>query len=250
MYRRKYLSFDEAVRLISERLASTKPASYDTSAALGPACEQLIQSLSDGAVHSEGIMWEAVEPEPYEPEPLLPGKHVPIDRRFWLHENCYAMTRDDDGRLKIQLDIVTVYPKDSGISFDDELGTPCAYEKIRMPSLDLSREFFASRDAQQPALGPVEEEEATPVVEHEAYNAHSTTYRTGAAGRPTSMHLIEAEMRRRFDAREQLPTMRQEAEHLSQWLPMEHPLAAPTKPKTIKNQLGARYKQLKAQIPK
>jgi hypothetical protein len=73
---------------------------------------------------------------------------------------------------------------------------------------------------------------------------------TGAAGRPTSRHLVEAEMRRRADAGELASTVSAEGKHLSGWLQDTHPRFPPLKPKSIANSLGGLYRQLKAKIPK
>src|SRR5438445_700935 len=59
---------------------------------------------------------------------------------------------------------------------------------------------------------------AAPPSDDAALHPDGLTYRTGAPGRPTSMHLIEPELRRRFQGGEQLPTMPKEAEYLSRWL--------------------------------
>lgn len=71
-------------------------------------------------------------------------------------------------------------------------------------------------------------------------------YRSGAPGRPTSMHLIEAEMRKRADRGELQKSMLAEFESLSKWLGEKHPRAHPTKSKTISNNLRPLYNKLKS----
>jgi hypothetical protein len=59
--------------------------------------------------------------------------------------------------------------------------------------------------------------------------------RTGAPGRPTSMHLIRAEHSRRLAAKEACASVSAEASHLAGWLRAAHPAAPPVTPKTIEN---------------
>lgn len=71
-------------------------------------------------------------------------------------------------------------------------------------------------------------------------------YRTGAGGRPSSLFLVEGEMRRRAAAGMLQPSMEKEAAVLADWLIAEHRGKAPRmSAKTIKNQLGALYRQLR-----
>ena len=64
---------------------------------------------------------------------------------------------------------------------------------------------------------------------------HREIYRSGAQGRPTSMHLIVVELDRRRDAEETLSTQMAEAAALADWLKHKHPRAAPATAKTIRN---------------
>jgi hypothetical protein len=68
------------------------------------------------------------------------------------------------------------------------------------------------------------------------------TYATGAAGRPTSMHLILLEAERRLDCEKQVTSKKAFAAALSEWLAKDHPTAAPTTPKTITN--NPRFSQM------
>lgn len=74
--------------------------------------------------------------------------------------------------------------------------------------------------------------------------------KSGAPGKPTSMHLVEAETHARAARGELRPTMKEEAEHLSRWLIATHPGAPPLTPKTIGNRLGTLYRRLRAARPK
>jgi hypothetical protein len=65
---------------------------------------------------------------------------------------------------------------------------------------------------------------------------------SGAAGRPTSMHLILAEERRLIAAGTDIKSMNALAEHLSEWLTREHPDAPSATAKTIKN--NSKFKSL------
>jgi hypothetical protein len=60
MYRRKYMSLDEAVGVIAERLTTYSNGLSGIEDARG----QLIEALYDGAVRSEGISWQLVEAPP------------------------------------------------------------------------------------------------------------------------------------------------------------------------------------------
>lgn len=74
--------------------------------------------------------------------------------------------------------------------------------------------------------------------------------RTGAPGRPSAMHLVEAELRRRHAAGEMHGTLRSEAEHLSRWLRAMHPTLRPATPKTICNRISSTFRSLSAGRPK
>jgi hypothetical protein len=70
-------------------------------------------------------------------------------------------------------------------------------------------------------------------------------YRTGGAGRPSSRHLIEAELNRRAEAGTTRPTLRLEAASLVAWLRKAHPEAAPATQKTIENLIRGTYRKLR-----
>jgi hypothetical protein len=73
-----------------------------------------------------------------------------------------------------------------------------------------------------------------------------TEYHTGLAGRPSAVHIIKQEMRRRAETRELLPSLHQEAQLLALWYSEQHPDGPPTAPKTIENNLRSVYRELKA----
>jgi hypothetical protein len=62
--------------------------------------------------------------------------------------------------------------------------------------------------------------------------------RSGAPGRPTSMHLVQAELDRRIAAGNSWPTKAAGADELRNWLQHEHPTVPRLTAKTIKNRLG------------
>jgi hypothetical protein len=70
--------------------------------------------------------------------------------------------------------------------------------------------------------------------------------RTGAPGRPSSMHLIEAEFEARCKRDEVAASLAEESRHLANWLKSNHPSAPPVTPKTIQNRLRETYRQHKA----
>jgi hypothetical protein len=69
--------------------------------------------------------------------------------------------------------------------------------------------------------------------------------RSGAPGRPTSMHLVKAEFDARCARSELAASLAQEARYLADWLRSAHPSAPPLTDKTIKNKLRVAYRQHK-----
>lgn len=70
-------------------------------------------------------------------------------------------------------------------------------------------------------------------------------YHTGAAGHPTSRHLVFEEMRRRATKGEMLQSLNQESDALAAWLKARHPGAPPMQAKTIRNSLREEHRKLK-----
>lgn len=66
--------------------------------------------------------------------------------------------------------------------------------------------------------------------------------RTGAPGRPSSMHLVENEFAARCDREEVLGSLAAECEDLASWFRHEHPRAPPITEKTIRNRLRDAYR--------
>jgi hypothetical protein len=75
--------------------------------------------------------------------------------------------------------------------------------------------------------------------------------RSGGTGRPSSMHLVLEELKRRGIQKLESSQVAQ-AKVLASWLRRAHPSAAPTSPKTITNNAEFRtlYRQLRATRPK
>jgi hypothetical protein len=67
--------------------------------------------------------------------------------------------------------------------------------------------------------------------------------RTGAPGRPSSMHIVQAEYLRRLEAGITEKSFALESEFLERWLRENHRFAPPLKPKSIKNNIGRWQKQ-------
>jgi hypothetical protein len=65
--------------------------------------------------------------------------------------------------------------------------------------------------------------------------------RTGAPGRPTSRHLVEAEAQRRLDAGDYPETLTEFSRQLAEWLKAEHPEAPPMGPSAIANCIRRRW---------
>jgi hypothetical protein len=77
----------------------------------------------------------------------------------------------------------------------------------------------------------------------EATNETPLVHQTGAPGRPTSMHLVEAEYRARSDRGEAKTSIGAEAEWLAEWLQKKHPDAPQLTPKTIANRLRREHRE-------
>jgi hypothetical protein len=71
--------------------------------------------------------------------------------------------------------------------------------------------------------------------------------RTGAPGRPSSMDLVEAEHRARWDRGEAKPSIGAEAPILSEWLKIKHPNEPQLKPKSIANRLRYEHRKRAAE---
>jgi hypothetical protein len=65
--------------------------------------------------------------------------------------------------------------------------------------------------------------------------AHVSDYRTGAPGRPSSSHLVEAELDRRISEGTRSSNATKEAKLLAEWLKNTHPSLPPMTAKTIHN---------------
>jgi hypothetical protein len=74
---------------------------------------------------------------------------------------------------------------------------------------------------------------------------HSGQYRTGAPGKPTSSHLVKAELERRAATGKMSTTLAAEAEQLERWLRSEHPSAPPMAVHSIENSIRSKYRALK-----
>jgi hypothetical protein len=77
---------------------------------------------------------------------------------------------------------------------------------------------------------------------HENPLIQDTIYHSGAPGRPTSMHLIEAELDRRIMAGATFSSIASAAAELAHWLAQTHPNAPKATPKAIKNRLAGKIR--------
>jgi hypothetical protein len=66
--------------------------------------------------------------------------------------------------------------------------------------------------------------------------------RSGAPGRPTSMHLVMAEFKRRAGQNALLTTVTEESQWLADWLADNHETDPPLTAKTIKNKIAAEFR--------
>ena len=74
-----------------------------------------------------------------------------------------------------------------------------------------------------------------------------TIRHTGPPGRPSSMHLVEAEYRARWDRGEAETSIGAEAKKLAEWFQKKHPDAPKLTPKTIANRLRDEHRNRMAQ---
>ena len=247
MYQPRFLSLHEAARAVAIHLASADPRLYsDEDVASDAACRQLVQALYDGAVGSEGEYWKPMPPVDDEMPPILPPERTPIDKRFWSNQQHPLRTEIDENRRHIsRLDIVTVCWEGNFIEWNDKFEQNF-YGEIHLVSADVQTELLKPFP-----VGSVELPDPRGRIHPKNGGAPETTSEvtlsTGAAGRPTSMHLVEIELQGRFAKAEQLASMSMEAEYLAGWLQRVHPAAARLTKKTIQNRLGAHYRQLARQ---
>jgi hypothetical protein len=73
----------------------------------------------------------------------------------------------------------------------------------------------------------------------------TTNYRTGAPGRPSAIHFVEVEWRKRRDAGEALKTLSDEAKALHRWCAENHPAIVAPKPKSIENKIRSEFQAFK-----
>lgn len=94
------------------------------------------------------------------------------------------------------------------------------------------------------------EQGSVPPAAPPATDAPAGPHRSGGVGRPSSMHLIKAEMKRRHDNDLMLATLQGEAEALVAWLSGAHPTEPRLTAKSIRNSLHQHYRSLRADHPK
>jgi hypothetical protein len=100
----------------------------------------------------------------------------------------------------------------------------CKWSKLMVLKSDVARCW--------PFCFGVDETEDPPQIRH-----------TGAPGRPSSMHLVEAEYRARWDRGEAETSIGAEAEMLAEWLWKKHPDVPQLTPKTIANRLRHEHRE-------
>jgi hypothetical protein len=212
MYRPKYIALREAVGVITKLLAKTSASPVPD--ALGDAehaRQQVIQALYDGAVRAEGVEWELVEPDPYQLEPVISAERMPIARVYWANEKSHETKFDESGRAATVLDSVTVLWDHDGITWDNELGTPSAIERIHIVSDDIEKMFSREAESLQVDVN---------------IGKRSSDFRgTGVGGRSTSRDLALHEMNRRASDGKLCSTLAAEVGELRDYLQTIHPSA-------------------------
>jgi hypothetical protein len=79
---------------------------------------------------------------------------------------------------------------------------------------------------------------------------HDVPQRSGAPGKPSSMHLILDEHERRRVAGKTAQSREAEGEALAAWLRATHPTAPPAKAKTIRDKLPPSFQPFNGRLPK
>lgn len=67
---------------------------------------------------------------------------------------------------------------------------------------------------------------------------------SGAIGRPTSIHLVRAQLQQRAQSGEMLPSLKAESRLLSNWLAVTHPHTHQIKPRSLENSIRAEFRAL------
>jgi hypothetical protein len=231
-YRRKYSWLSDAVQIIAERLASPEPKGHQyTDYCEVKAKQELLEALFEGVIRAEGVRCYPADPPSHEPPSIEYNVWQEIDRNFWSHERCEATG------CAYRIDTGLVYWSHNYIDYYNSDGdwAECMDHKIRGLNDDI--------------------DEAFPVVVPNAYemseaSKEKAVYRTGAAGRPTSMYLAIREMHRRAAEGMLREKLSWEARELREWLQQTHPDAPVPKPKTLTNGLREDYNKLKITFTK
>jgi len=232
VYRQKYIPLREAVEIGAKLLAEESPALHpEPLGAAEQVRKQLVQGLYDGVVGAEGARWELVEPVLNEPEPAIPADREPIARVYWANEKCHETTIDEGGEATTVLDSVTVHWNGDAITWDNEFGDPCAFEKIRVVLGEIEKLFSGRTSIDSRSI------------------SNGRNYRTGVAGRPTSKYLALQEMRRRASEGRLCPTLAAEVRELRNYIATHHPEKPQLEQKSLENSVRTEYWQLRNALP-
>lgn len=184
------------------------------------------RTLEDAIRRAEHVVFENMITKAEDGEWIAFGRRHPetdeevIPQRYWPFltldiENRFAWNRRI-GFRGIRGLIARQIPK----------GHPIV-EKIRIAQIIPNR-------GSAPAIKPVP-----------APSPHPVAAKTGAPGRPSSMHYIRAEFERRAKAGTLEKSLRMEAELLVAWIKSSHPSEPPPTAKTVRNNLSADYRAAK-----
>jgi hypothetical protein len=104
-----------------------------------------------------------------------------------------------------------------------------SYVEVLVPARDLARVFPRTPGTAPDLLAAALEREPEPgeadAIAVQQGAKSGLVPRTGTAGRPSSMHLVHPEHRRRIEAGEAHASLAAEAKHLREWLRQTHPEA-------------------------
>jgi hypothetical protein len=193
------------------------------------------------------LPYEAKWPEFNEAVNLIAGRENRENERSAVAEELVAAIRAGD--VKVRWPVISPEaPIPSDWSwFGPILGTG-AFKDVLVCRADVDRCWRMDGGSSAADTGlPGAAEADTPFEQ--------VIYRTGLPGKPTSWHLIEVEVRRRYGEGERHPGKLGEsaaewARVMIGWLTDEHKDAPPAKPKTLRNRLAPLLRVLGSTGPK
>lgn len=196
------------------------------------AYEALLQQKLNEAARSEKLRLRGLqvdEPLCLAPSPSRPKQAPsPIDVEYFHIDRCFD---DEYGRIHY------VDPTDSEAMEEDLIASLVGDPMYSYSNVTLEREGLLALAAElSPDLishnyNPARNESTEPTCEEDPSNS------TRPRGRPSSMPLIEEELRRRAATGQIQKSVKKEAEYLSKWLADTHPGSPQMRPKSVSDKI-------------